>query len=88
MSEYACGDLDPGVGYYLAHTEGMSAEAGRFQQMMNQEVWPAGSVRDQSGHAGSAGQGRHGAACRGGGGAVHCYQAKKRIGSFAAVLGE
>jgi acetate kinase len=78
------GDLDPGLNYYLARTERMSA--ARFQQMVNQESGLLGvsgtssDVRDLLAREG--GDVRAAEAV-----ALFCYQAKKWIGSFAAVLG-
>ena len=78
------GDLDPGVAYYLARTEGMSAE--RFQQMVNRESGLRGvsgtsaDLRDLL--AREATDSRAAAAIE-----LFCYQARKWIGSFAAALG-
>jgi acetate kinase len=78
------GDLDPGLVYYLARTERMIAS--RFQQMVNHESGLLGvsgtssDLRDLL--AREAGDVRAAEAV-----ALFCYQAKKWIGSFAAVLG-
>ena len=78
------GDLDPGLIYYLARTEGMSA--ARFQKMVNQESGLLGvsgtsaDMRDLL--ARESGNVRAADAV-----ALFCYQAKKWIGSFAAILG-
>jgi acetate kinase len=78
------GDLDPGLAYYLARTERMTA--ARFQQMVNRESGLLGvsgtsaDVRDLL-----ARQGRDARAAD----AVElfCYQVRKWIGSYAAALG-
>ena len=78
------GDLDPGLVYYLARTERMSA--ARFQRMVNHESGLLGvsatssDLRDLL--AGEADDARTAEAV-----ALFCYQAKKWIGSFAAALG-
>lgn len=78
------GDLDPGVAYYLARTERMSA--ARFQRMVNHESGLLGvsqtssDVRDLL--AREATDARAAEAIE-----LFCYQARKWIGSFAAVLG-
>jgi acetate kinase len=78
------GDLDPSVGYFLARVEGMSAE--RFQQVVNRESGLRGvsgtssDVRDLL--AREATDVRAAEAIQ-----LFCYQAKKWIGAFAAVLG-
>ena len=78
------GDLDPGLVYYLARTERMTA--ARFQNMVNHESGLLGvsgtssDVRDLL--AREAGDARAADAV-----ALFCYQAKKWIGSFAAALG-
>ncbi len=78
------GDLDPGLVYYLARTEGMTA--ARFQRMVNHESGLLGvsgtssDVRDLL--AREAGDVRSADAL-----ALFCYQAKKWIGAFAAALG-
>ena len=78
------GDLDPGVSYYLARTERMSAT--QFQQMVNHESGLLGvsatsaDLRDLL--ANEDGDVRAAEAVE-----LFCYQAKKWIGSFAAALG-
>ena len=78
------GDLDPGVAYYLARTEGMTA--ARFQRMVNHESGLLGvsgtssDLRDLL--AGEAADIRAAEAVE-----LFCYQAKKWIGSYAAALG-
>jgi acetate kinase len=78
------GDLDPGLVYYLARTERMTA--ARFQQMVNHESGLLGvsgtssDLRDLL--AQEAGDVRAAEAVE-----LFCYQAKKWIGSFAAALG-
>ncbi len=78
------GDLDPGLVYYLARTERMSA--ARFQRMVNHESGLLGvsgtsaDLRDLL--AREARDARAAEAV-----ALFCYQAKKWIGSFAAALG-
>ncbi len=78
------GDLDPGLVYYLARTERMTA--ARFQHMVTHESGLLGvsatssDVRDLLER--EAGDARAADAL-----ALFCYQAKKWIGSFAAALG-
>ncbi len=78
------GDLDPGLIYYLARTEDMTP--ARFQKMVNQESGLLGvsgmsaDMRDLL--ARESGNLRAAEAI-----ALFCYQAKKWIGSFAAILG-
>jgi acetate kinase len=78
------GDLDPGLAYYLARTERMTA--ARFQRMVNHESGLLGvsgtsaDLRDLL--AREARDARAADAV-----ALFCYQAKKWIGSFAAALG-
>ncbi len=78
------GDLDPGLAYYLARSERMSAPG--FQRMVNHESGLLGvsgtsaDVRDLL--AREARDPRAGDAL-----ALFCYQARKWIGAFAAVLG-
>jgi acetate kinase len=78
------GDLDPGLVYYLARTERMTAV--RFQRMVNHESGLLGvsgtssDLRDLL--AREACDARAAEAV-----ALFCYQAKKWIGSFAAALG-
>jgi acetate kinase len=78
------GDLDPGLGYYLARTEGTTAE--QFQHMVSHESGLLGvselsaDVRELL--AREADDVRAAEAL-----ALFCYQAKKWLGSFAAALG-
>ena len=78
------GDLDPGLVYYLARTQRMSAR--RFQEMVNHESGLLGvsgtsaDVRDLLAREGSDARAAEAVA-------LFCYQAKKWIGSFAAALG-
>jgi acetate kinase len=85
QTRVACtGDLDPGLIYYLARTERMTA--AQFQQMANHESGLLGvsgtssDMRDLLSR--EAGDARAAEAV-----ALFCYQAKKWIGSFAAALG-
>lgn len=77
------GDVDPGLVYYLARTEGMTA--AQFQKMVNQESGLLGisntssDMRDLLGREGRDVRAAEAVA-------LFCYQAKKWIGSFAAVL--
>ena len=78
------GDLDPGLPYYLARTERMSA--ARFQHMVNHESGLLGvsgtssDLRDLC--AKEATDVRAAEAVE-----LFCYQVRKWIGSFAAALG-
>ena len=78
------GDLDPGIAYYLARTERMSA--ARFQRMVNHESGLLGvsgissDVRDLLAREATDAPAAEGIQ-------LFCYQARKWIGSFAAVLG-
>jgi acetate kinase len=78
------GDLDPGLVYYLARTERMTA--AQFQQMVNHQSGLLGvsgtssDLRDLLAH--EAGNVRAAEAV-----ALFCYQVRKWIGSFAAALG-
>jgi acetate kinase len=78
------GDLDPGLVSFMARSEQMTAL--EFDQMVNHESGLLGisetssDLRDLL--AQEAGDGRAAEAV-----ALFCYQAKKWIGSFAAVLG-
>jgi acetate kinase len=78
------GDLDPGLAYYLARSERMTA-AG-FQKMVNQESGLLGvsgfssDLRDLLARESSDARAAEAVA-------LFCYQAKKWLGSFAAVLG-
>jgi acetate kinase len=78
------GDLDPGLVYYLARSERMTA--ARFQRMVNHESGLLGvsgtssDVRDLC--AIESSDARAGEALE-----LFCYQVRKWIGSFAAALG-
>jgi acetate kinase len=78
------GDLDPGLAYFLARTEGMTP--ARFQRMVNRESGLLGvsgtspDLRDLL--ARKARDPRAAVAVE-----LFCYQVKKWIGSFAAALG-
>lgn len=78
------GDLDPGVVYFLARTAQMSA--ARFQRLVTHESGLLGvsgtssDVRDLLAREATDAQAAEALA-------LFCYQAKKWIGSFAAVLG-
>ena len=84
MMSTRTGDVDPGLAYYLARTERMTA--ARFQRMVNRESGllgvsgTSGDVRDLL--AREARDPRAADAV-----ALFCYQAKKWVGSFAASLG-
>jgi len=78
------GDLDPGLVWYLAQTENMTAQ--QFHQMVNHESGLLGvsetssDLRDLLGR--EANDVRAAEAI-----ALFCYQVKKWIGAFAAALG-
>ena len=78
------GDLDPGLVWYLAHTEGLDAK--RFNEMVNFRSGLLGvsetssDMRDLLEH--EAGDVRAAEAV-----ALFCYQVKKWVGAFAAALG-
>jgi acetate kinase len=78
------GDLDPGLVYYLSRTKGITAP--RFQRMVNRESGlfgvsgTSGDVRDllaREVHDARAAEAVE----------LFCYQVRKWIGAFAAVLG-
>lgn len=79
-----CGDLDPGVVGYLARTEQMTSD--QFYRMVNEECGLLGiSETSADIHdllAVEAGDPRAAEAI-----GLFCYQIKKAIGSFSAVLG-
>jgi acetate kinase len=83
MMSTRTGDLDPGLVYYLARTEHMTA--ARFQQMVNHESGLLGVSETSSDMrdllAQEAGDARAAEAV-----ALFCYQVKKWVGSFAAAL--
>jgi acetate kinase len=78
------GDLDPGLGYFLARTERMTP-AG-FQQMVNHQSGLLGvsgtssDLRDLSARASTDARAAEAVE-------LFCYQARKWIGAFAAALG-
>ncbi|MGI8895595.1 MAG: acetate/propionate family kinase, partial [Casimicrobiaceae bacterium] len=78
------GDLDPGLIWYLAHTEQMTAEA--FQHMVNHQSGMLGvsetssDLRDLLGREAEDVRAAEAVA-------LFCYQVKKCIGAFAAALG-
>jgi acetate kinase len=78
------GDLDPGLIYFLARTEGMTAR--QFQRMVNQESGMLGvsgissDLRELLAREGSNARAADAVE-------LFCYQARKWIGSFAAALG-
>jgi len=78
------GDLDPGLAYYLARSERMTA--ARFQRMVNHESGLLG-VSGRSGDMRDllARESRDPRAADAV--AMFCYQAKQWIGAFAAALG-
>lgn len=84
MMSTRAGDLDPGLPYYLARTEGMSA--ARFQRLVNHESGLLGvsgisaDLRDL--HAKEATHPRAADAIE-----LFCYQTRKHIGALAAALG-
>lgn len=78
------GDLDPGLGWYLAQTEDISAQ--QFNKMINHESGLLGvsetssDLRDLLGREASDIRAAEAVA-------LFCYQVKKWIGAFAAALG-
>ena len=78
------GDLDPGLLYYLARTERMTA--AKFQRDGESRVRAARRFRDQLRPARLA-RARSADVRAAEAVALFCYQAKKWIGSFAAALG-
>lgn len=78
------GDVDPSLGSFLSRTEGMTAE--QFQHMTNHESGLLGvseissDMRDLLAPENSDFRANEAVA-------LFCYQAKKCLGSFAAVLG-
>jgi acetate kinase len=79
------GDLDPGLVYYLARTERMTA--ARFQRMVNHESGLLGvsgtssDLRDLLAREGADVRAAEAVE-------LFCYQARKWIGAFAAGIGE
>ncbi len=84
MMSTRTGDLDPGVSYYLAQTAQLSA--AQLQHMLNHESGLLGvsesssDVRDLLAREGDDVRAAEALA-------LFCYQAKKWLGSYAAVLG-
>jgi len=84
MMSSRSGDLDPGLVSYLARSEGMSAT--QFQEMVNHASGLLGvsetssDLRDLLARESEDARAAEAVA-------LFCYQAKKWIGSFAAVLG-
>jgi acetate kinase len=78
------GDLDPGIVWYLARTEGLDAQ--RFNQMVNAESGLLGlsetspDMRDLLAREATDERARDAVA-------LFCYQVRKWIGAFAAALG-
>ena len=84
MMSTRTGDVDPGLIYYLARTERMTA--ARFQKMVNHEsglLGVSGSSSDLRDLLAREARDVRAAEAV----ALFCYQAKKWIGSFAAALG-
>jgi acetate kinase len=82
MMSTRSGDLDPGLGYYLARTEHMAAP--RFQRMVSHEsgmLGVSGTSSDLRDLLARQGDKRAAEAV-----ALFCYQATKWIGSFSAAL--
>jgi acetate kinase len=78
------GDLDPGLFYYLAHVERMTAP--QFQHMVNHEsglLGVSGTSSDLRDLCASEGADARAAEAV----ELFCYQARKWIGAFAAALG-
>ena len=78
------GDLDPGLAYYFARSERMTAP--RFQKMVNHESGLLG-VSATSSDIRELLQREHRDARAAEAVALFCYQVKKWIGAFAAALG-
>jgi acetate kinase len=78
------GDLDPGIVWYLARTEGLDAQ--RFNQLVNAESGLLGlsetspDMRDLLAHEATDERARDAVT-------LFCYQVRKWIGAFAAALG-
>jgi acetate kinase len=79
-----CGDLDPGLLSYLAQTDGM--DGARLQTLVSHESGLLG-VSESSSDIRDLLERESGDARAAEAIALFCYQAKKWIGSFAAVLG-
>jgi acetate kinase len=78
------GDLDPGLGWYLARTEGVSAK--QFHHMINHESGLLG-ISEISSDTRELLRREKEDVRAAEAVALFCYQAKKWIGSFAAALG-
>ncbi len=78
------GDLDPGLVYYLARTEGMSVD--RFHRMVNTESGLLGVSETSSDMRDLLKEERNDVRAAEAV-ALFCYHAKKAIGSLAATLG-
>jgi acetate kinase len=78
------GDLDPGLLYYLARTEHMTA--AQFQQMVNHQSGLLGVSATSADLRTLLGR-EHDDVRAAEAVALFCYQAKKWIGSYAAALG-
>jgi acetate kinase len=78
------GDLDPGLSYFLARTEGMTP--AQFQHLVNEESGLLGvsgrssDLRDLSAHEATDPAAAEAVE-------LFCYQARKWVGALAAVLG-
>jgi acetate kinase len=78
------GDLDPGLAYYLARTEGMTG--ARFQRMVNHDsglLGVSGTSSDMRDLLARRARDPRAAEAI----ALFCYQVKKWIGAYAAALG-
>jgi acetate kinase len=78
------GDLDPGVGPYLAQTQQLSAEG--FQRMVNHEsglLGVSGISSDMRDLLGMEARDANAAEAI----ALYCYHARRWVGAFTAVLG-
>lgn len=78
------GDLDPGLVWYLARTEGMTAE--RFHKMVHHESGLLGVSETSPDMRDLVAKEKTDVRCAEAV-ALFCYQAKKWIGGFAAALG-
>ena len=78
------GDLDPGLAWYLARTEGLDAEG--FNRMVHHQSGLLG-VSGSSGDMGELLAHEAGDPAAAEAVALFCYQARKCVGAFAAALG-
>jgi acetate kinase len=78
------GDLDPGLNWYLARTDGMSAQ--QFNEMVNFQAGLLG-VSETSSDMRTLLEHESGDVRASEAVAMFCYQVKKWIGAFAAALG-